>query len=358
MIQEKRSGAIDFLKFGFSVMVVMFHGWKTLLGERPLSFFPFMQGRIACEFFFIVSGFLMAAHIAKKNQADSGKISISDLGRETAGFVWKKYLSVAVYLVIILLVTFALYWYLNRWSAANAAKMFLNMLPNFFCIHEMYPTPYEINDVIWYISAMLIVMIPLYPIGRRTGSFLNCVIAPFLALFSYGSIYAHGNLLYAPDIVYFGCIGLRELRALGGICLGCVAYEIAGIIRKKQLTSSAQWLISIGEWLIYAITVIYACVDFPSAGYSIALLLMFAVAVTFSGRSRISEKFRSRLFNYLGKISLPLFLAQRLVIECLGKLPVSVKTRFVILPFAAVIVGVILERAVFLVKSSIKKTAH
>ena len=58
---NKRNGAIDLLKFLFSLMIVIYHGRLFANAENPL----FRAGKIGVEFFFIVSGYLMAAKAEK-----------------------------------------------------------------------------------------------------------------------------------------------------------------------------------------------------------------------------------------------------------------------------------------------------
>ena len=58
---KQKNAAIDLLKFLFAMMILLFHGGKNLPGQ--VSLFP--NGRIGVEFFFLVSGYLMAASAAR-----------------------------------------------------------------------------------------------------------------------------------------------------------------------------------------------------------------------------------------------------------------------------------------------------
>ena len=53
---KKRSGNLDLMKFLFSLMIIMFHGKNLATTESYI----FPGGSIAVEFFFVVSGVLMA----------------------------------------------------------------------------------------------------------------------------------------------------------------------------------------------------------------------------------------------------------------------------------------------------------
>ena len=59
MINKNRNCAIDTLKFIFAVILVLFHS-SLLLTDNMEGSVTFANGAIAVEFYFIVSGFLMA----------------------------------------------------------------------------------------------------------------------------------------------------------------------------------------------------------------------------------------------------------------------------------------------------------
>ena len=80
---SKRNGEIDLFRFIFSVMIIIFHFGNTY------NYRIFQNGYIAVEFFFVVSGYLMARHVWLKS-AD-----IRDLGAiadETWRYLRKKQL--------------------------------------------------------------------------------------------------------------------------------------------------------------------------------------------------------------------------------------------------------------------------
>ena len=58
-MSAKRNGKIEFLRFLFSLIIVVHHS-RMFLGDE-IS--PFLGGSLAVEFFFFVSGYLMMAYI-------------------------------------------------------------------------------------------------------------------------------------------------------------------------------------------------------------------------------------------------------------------------------------------------------
>ena len=63
--RSQKNGGIELLRFLFCLIVLLFHEQKYLLGEASLkhgvrlAFFP--HGSIGVEFFFVLSGALMAS---------------------------------------------------------------------------------------------------------------------------------------------------------------------------------------------------------------------------------------------------------------------------------------------------------
>ena len=131
---KKRNGKIDFLRLFFAVIIVLHHSRYVLGYEESI----FIGGALAVEFFFIVSGYLMMAHIAKLEGAkrpaarlDAGNESnvsgVDDmrLGSETYHYLMRKirgFLSEFLFAVVIgFLFTAAA----ERWSAAETLQHFI-----------------------------------------------------------------------------------------------------------------------------------------------------------------------------------------------------------------------------------------
>lgn len=90
---KKHNGIISFWKFCFCIMVVLFHSQLLATNEESTLF---SQGAIAVEFFFLVSGFLLAKTTLRK---DEQKMGTENLGKETFHFIWKKYLFFLPYML-------------------------------------------------------------------------------------------------------------------------------------------------------------------------------------------------------------------------------------------------------------------
>ena len=77
----KRVGEIEFFRAVFCLIIMIRHG-EYLVGTTKI---PFSGGAFAVEFFFLVSGYLMMANIARRQNEPT-----QHLGGETLRFVGKK----------------------------------------------------------------------------------------------------------------------------------------------------------------------------------------------------------------------------------------------------------------------------
>lgn len=77
---KKHNGIISFWKFMFSILILIFHCSDRAKEGKVL----FIDGRIGVEFFFIVSGYLLA------KKAFNNKENLDNIGKETFVYIWKK----------------------------------------------------------------------------------------------------------------------------------------------------------------------------------------------------------------------------------------------------------------------------
>ena len=98
-MSKTRNGAIDFLKFAFALLIMTFHFFieRTHANVAATALFPLKVplpgGYIGVEFFFLVSGFLMA----QTAQARRGDTPQEGLGAESIRFVLRRFTSILPY---------------------------------------------------------------------------------------------------------------------------------------------------------------------------------------------------------------------------------------------------------------------
>ena len=103
MTKSRKNGRVEFLRFIFALAILFFHIHKRFagddvieLGNTGLNFFA--RGYIGVEFFFLVSGYLLAASAEAKRE-----VSTDSIGTETALMMKKKFWNIFTYWSLILI---------------------------------------------------------------------------------------------------------------------------------------------------------------------------------------------------------------------------------------------------------------
>ena len=278
-----RNGKIELLRFIFCMAVLLFHCEKYVLGEPSLEdgyhLSLFCHGSMGVEFFFLVSGFLMAKSISKKIRQQTELQET--LAQESLGFLKRKITSIFPMHVMTFILAFIAYVLANHMNYIEMMGKAVESIPSFFLIQMSGINLCSPNHITWYISCMLIAMAILYPICRKYYEFFTHYLAPLMAVLILGGCIATTGRITGVSEWTFVCYK-SVLRAVCEIALGMTGFEIAQYISKQKFTY----------------------------GQRIGLAIFALVVLAFSGVGAGSFIFNNALCYHLGKLSLPLYLAQ------------------------------------------------
>ena len=184
---KQRNYVIDFLKLFFMFIVVGVH--SEYIFEKRLYF---LNGALAVEFFFLISGYLMAKSADKIIQASEQAKKKINIGKETVKFMFHKYSCIFLPLLVSIIVCVLIRFFFGDLDLVNNA---INSVWELLC-GQMYGfTAYYSTGVEWYLSAMFAAMWILFPLYLKKRDTFSYVIAPLLALFILGWIsLTYGNL--------------------------------------------------------------------------------------------------------------------------------------------------------------------
>lgn len=143
-----RNGNIDLMRFVFCLIIILYHINNRLdlnppfgLSEKYFSFCG--EGRIGVEFFFIVSGYLLAV-TAKKNY------STNSIAASTKSFMYRKTMSIFPYHMFGYIVGVALWFHFYSMPNTRAAiEKLLNMIPGFFLLQKSGIYSEEVMSAEW-----------------------------------------------------------------------------------------------------------------------------------------------------------------------------------------------------------------
>jgi peptidoglycan/LPS O-acetylase OafA/YrhL len=305
------NGAVDFWKFIFCMVILAFHvGEYYGTGHWLLS-----NGKYAVEFFFVVSGYLMCVSAQKAEKRQAGVPLQGQIGRETFSFLLKKIrgiLPAYLFAYCISLIVWVIYVGIPLYHAKGLVKLMravFNILPNFLLIFNSSVRGTSVMDISWYISAMLAVMLIIYPLLRRFGSDYCLIASPAIVLFMTGFVYhtCKGYEGYA-QFERFATKGV--IRAIIGLNIGCIACAFANYLNKISFTRLARVLLMIIEIMLYGSIIGLMNYGNGDCVYIINILLLFAVSITFSKCSIWSHAFDHQVMQFLGKTTLYVYLCQ------------------------------------------------
>lgn len=205
---SRKSGAIEFWRFFFSVGVAIMH-------------FGYYNGfYIAVDFFFLLSGFLTAKTVERHPEKGVWSIALSKWMR-----LWPEYVLAYVLTFVARLIRTPERISINRVFVADAVLELLGL-------QIMSPMSTFVNSISWYISAMMVctpLIVWLYQKYRYT---FTHIIAPYGALAIYAFFwYNWGHIDFA--FVWLGTCNGGLLRGLADLMLGCALYEAFRILSAK-----------------------------------------------------------------------------------------------------------------------------
>lgn len=297
-ISPKRNAEIDFWKF-ISIAVVVLHHSNLVLDERRVFF---KQGSLFVEFFFIVSGYLMALTASKLPKAN-----IETLGGETVKFILKKIRAVLPTYIFSLVIIGTANIIRNGPEYITSARIL--KFPFAVLFLEMTGIPvYNISGSAWYLSAMFLSMFALYPILRSCRDLFMKVISPLVSVFIYGYFMRTDGFIGDPKNWFdFGCKGLW--RGVAGICLGCAAFACSEWLKTKYMYKGLPTLLSIASTGSMVLAVIFGYIHIDSKVQTIYVLLFFIAVVIMTSRvAPINKIYQNSFCAYLGKLSMAVYL--------------------------------------------------
>lgn len=301
----KRNGKIELLRFIFCIIVILYHInldlWNgDMMMGKHLSFFS--HGRTCVEFFFLLSGFLMAKSVHSKPKPDSVSV-----GADTVGYLYTKIKGVWIPYIIL---SVAMIIYIPFGYTDPAVHM-IDRLPSLLFLQRTGIGDEGFISVAWYLSSLFFAIAVIYPFLRKFYDSVSLVAAPLISAIGIGAlIHETGHF---PQRAFGNFIHLCNIRAIAVVLLGVFVYRVSLYIKEAKLSKGKRIALIITENLCWIIS-LYYMISTYSQGYEghVTYLLAAAIAISFA-RENNCKLYNNRFIAYLGRISLSVYLSQSLV---------------------------------------------
>lgn len=296
---KRRNGEIDALKFLFAAAIMIYHGWNYLGLDRGL----FAAGYMGVEFFFVTSGFFLAAHVVRRGSSSEETPLSYVVSRYKFFFVWQIVAFAASFVVLAII---------SGWGAGQMTTTLVRAIPEILLLQQsglMLNPTYVVNGITWYLSALLLVSFIAYWLIRKFGKGFLCFGAPLVALLILGYFVHAGG--FSNPWGWTGFFYHGFLRAVAEMFLGCFIY---GIVANGELGKT--WLGKTGSGVALAVKVvcIAALVVLATGGGQdylfIFLIVVCVLMLVMQVRPAVLPDKPNEVFIYLGRLSLPVFLNQ------------------------------------------------
>lgn len=293
---------LDFIKIIACCAVICLH-YSTSFCGRSI----FGGGSVACEMFFMISGYLMMPSIKQENT-----------GIDAVRFITEKLKKIYPLFFVSAIIYYLLYYGINiEQNIFSAAEEVEKVFWGGILLSEI-----GIGRAIghtWYISAMLIGMFILFPILSKTAhnKYFACVYAPVISGFIYAYLKARYGMTQADTYAMTGDAVLivfpNLMRALAGLMLGCFVYCVSehyrinfdGCKRKRVCLKLLEFSLILVVFGGLMQKTSFSKWDFIEI-FCFVVILFIAVSCPYE----IKNKRVKGIVLYLGRLSLPMYLFQ------------------------------------------------
>lgn len=249
---------------------------------------------------------------ALKIKEDKSKI----LGKETIYYIWKKIKNFFPYVLVSFITTL---FVINSGTSMTKSQN-INSIWNLFLLDMSGIKCTIVLEQTWYISAMLISMMILYPIILKYKKNYTYLIAPLIVIFVGGWL-SHNYQELRDPYRWNGMVCNGLLRGFFELALGGVLYEIIEKIKNITFTRLGRYILTLIETIGFASIFFIVNIEDASGKYSFIMLFIIAISTTiaFSEKTIFYNFLSNKLIYYLERLSLPIYLNHIWIMEVIRR---------------------------------------
>lgn len=279
--------------------------WRFLAAITILFYHTNHLGyRIACggwifvEFFFIVSGYYTTAHFSSGGELPAVP------EKEALLYTLKKLVRVLPYAICGILLSVVANVLNGNILYSDISTLIIELPLHFSMLKMCGFTYFDLCRQLWYLTGLLLVLPILILLINKKRDFLKYIGCWLIPILCYMFLFIwHGDVSYWDDGSSLHCL----IRALAGVTLGSLVYHFSTWVRPIiEKWKDKDYLKAFEVLLMVAVIVVAFAVDVSSSPVAFIYIMVISLCITFSGFGVKINRNR-RFFEYLGKLSLPVF---------------------------------------------------
>ena len=291
-VKNSRNAFIELFRFLAAVSIVAYH-YEFVYKGKSIYLQHFY---IWVEFFFILSGFFIAANAMKKSEIDSIDFMINE---------FKK-------LYPIYVIGFCISFIVYHMTGAGEFKHILASLwdskNELFLLNMFVPDTgnpiMNLGGPPQYIGTLLLCTLILHFLVTKHRNIYVAVIGPLAVIIGYLHIYnLYGNI--SQWMAYNGFLYVGIIRGFAGMSLGALAYLVL-LPRMKNVNCNTRKAILLGILVFISFLILFdECIKYEDLIFYV-LIFCVLIVVGYIDDFNIDAKYKA-FINMLGKLSYPMF---------------------------------------------------
>lgn len=334
--KKKASNSFNLWRVFFTLVIMLFHLSNQYTGIYET--YPFIKYHwyVAVEFFFILSGYLMAKHAESHSEETTLQYSAGRIKR-----LYPLYI-----LVLIMMVVWTICY-----SETPLVEVLVNNWEEFFMLQSMGTGKFPyLNNPAWYVSAMFIAGHFIYFFLRNHRKFFIEFVGIFSVVCFLGIFARNYDALNSFFSISPLGVSTGLLRAVIGLTIGIYVYYLSD----KYLNNVSKFsgiIMAIIEIMSFAVIVIASMLT-ENTLCDFVFLIFSAIGVFLASKNQILSGISNcKILKYLSKISYAMFLSHFFVLHCMSLIWDDAEWKWKLVPIyilLTVILATVLETVVSL----------
>ena len=330
---SKRKTSIELMRFLGAAMVVFVHCRGFIYSDSPLA----QMAYPIVDFFFMVSGYftmsdaIKAASLPKDDSGTAKSQRFLPEAADSVRYVWHKAKDIfGLYIFALILVFVIRTAQKDVFSLTDTLKELFHFKWEFMMLHMLgfnHAPAFNVDYLLapgWFISSLMIALVPFYFLARRYGKTFSGVIAPISLVLIYAFVIQTYDSLDVGNIgnyVAFGAVMVGNLRAFAGLSVGAFAFylnEPVGEMLKEKKGTVFFCITDIFAWLMALSLFVLPTDVIPAADmvfWMVAFMFLLLGGMNDAGPvSHFLNHHAAAVWGRLGKLSMYIYLLHMPVI--------------------------------------------